>query len=149
MDGEGRSKYNRQKPFTKYEQGIQILFFFRFSPPAAAKEVQSFTSAVVHILYVTFTSLICVNETWQGSGKRRRGPEITRGRRGQRERGNNLTRAKLVEGKGGRVNQRGSEEVEEEEVRKGMRKRNEKKKETTEILIHLTWAIREHIGHFV
>lgn len=60
-----------------------------------------------------------------------------------------MTRAKLVEGKGGRVNQRGSEEVEEEEVRKGMRKRNEKKKETTEILIHLTWAIREHIGHFV
>lgn len=30
-----------------------------------------------------------------------------------------------------------------------MRKRNEKKEETTEDLIHLTWAIREHIGHFV
>ena len=25
----------------------------------------------------------------------------------------------------------------------------EKKEETTEDLIHLTWAIREHIGHFV
>lgn len=31
----------------------------------------------------------------------------------------------------------------------GKREMKKKKKETTEDLIHLTWAIREHIGHFV
>ena len=69
--------------------------------------------------YVTFTSLICVNETQQGGGEKCGGPKIMNGRRRRRERGNNLTGVKLVEAKEGRVNQRGREEVEEEEVQKG------------------------------
>lgn len=40
-------------------------------------------------------------------------------------------------------------EVEDEEEVQKRYERYEKKKETTEVFIHLTWAIREHIGHFV
>lgn len=40
---------------------------------------------------------------------------------------------------------RGGAKRKDEERKKEMRK----KEETTEDLIHLTWAIREHIGHFV
>lgn len=56
-----------------------------------------------------------------------------------------MTRLKLVKRKRGRVNQRGDRKWKNRKCKK----RNEKKKETTEDLIRLTWAIREHIGHFV
>lgn len=53
-----------------------------------------------------------------------------------------MTGVKLVKEGEGRVNQGGEWTGEIQ-----MKKRNEKKTETKENLIHLTWTIREHIGH--
>lgn len=102
-------------------------------------------SSLVH--FDTLTSLMCVNETQQGCGN-----EHTFSSNERKDRENEETswqELNWMNEKGGRVQQRGWKEA--GRVRGGAKrmKNEQRQRKETENLIRLTWAIREHIGHFV